>query len=180
MLRILFSRLGQPHIGSPQAFSFNIPSVTGKGAITVGGQDGDGASSRQLGGMCPRCEGMGSVSDIDLTQLFDDSKSLAEGAITVPGFTADGWSVRIFSESGFFDPDKPIRDFSEKELNDFLYREPTKVKINGINLTFEGLVPKVQKSMLSKDRGRDAAAHPRVRRASGRLRHRARSAAARG
>jgi len=150
MLRILFSRLGQPHIGSPQAYSFNIPSVTGKGAITVGGKT-ERREFTQLGGMCPRCEGMGSVSDIDLTQLFDDTKSLAEGAITVPGFTADGWSVRMFSESGFFDPDKAIRDYSEAELNDFLYREPTKVKINGINLTFEGLIPKVQKSMLSKD-----------------------------
>ncbi|WP_431219772.1 ATP-binding cassette domain-containing protein [Leifsonia xyli] len=150
MLRILFSRLGHPHIGSPQAFSFNIPSVSGKGAITVGGKT-ERREFTQLGGMCPRCEGMGTVSDIDLTQLFDDSKSLAEGAITVPGFTADGWSTRMFSESGFFDPDKPIRDYSETERNDFLYKEPTKVKINGINLTFEGLVPKVQKSMLSKD-----------------------------
>ncbi|MGO4533847.1 ATP-binding cassette domain-containing protein [Leifsonia sp. 2MCAF36] len=150
MLRILFSRLGQPHIGSPQAYSFNIPSVSGKGAITVGGKT-EVREFAQLGGMCPRCEGMGSVSDIDLRQLFDDSKSLAEGAIMVPGFTVDGWSVRIFSESGFFDRDKPIRDYSETERNDFLYREPTKVKINGINLTFEGLIPKVQKSMLSKD-----------------------------
>ncbi|WP_431246279.1 ATP-binding cassette domain-containing protein [Leifsonia xyli] len=150
MLRILFSRLGQPHIGSPQAFSFNIPSISGKGAITVGGKT-ERREFTQLGGMCPRCEGMGTVSDIDLTQLFDDSKSLAEGAITVPGFTADGWSTRMFSESGFFDPDKPISDYSETERNDFLYKEPTKVKINGINLTFEGLVPKVQKSMLSKD-----------------------------
>ncbi|MDR6972543.1 excinuclease ABC subunit UvrA [Leifsonia shinshuensis] len=150
MLRILFSRLGQPHIGSPQAFSFNIPSVTGSGALTVGGKT-EKREFSQLGGMCPRCEGMGSVSDIDLTQLFDDSKSLSEGAITVPGYTADGWGVRIFSESGFFDPAKPIRDFTESERNDFLYHEPTKVKINGINLTFEGLVPKLQKSMLSKD-----------------------------
>ncbi|MFP3467406.1 ATP-binding cassette domain-containing protein [Leifsonia sp. SIMBA_070] len=150
MLRILFSRLGQPHVGSPQAFSFNIPSVTGSGAITVGGKT-EKREFTQLGGMCPRCEGMGSVSEIDLAQLFDENKSLAGGAITVPGYTADGWAVRIFSESGFFDPDKPIRDFTESERNDFLYREPTKVKINGINLTFEGLVPKVQKSMLSKD-----------------------------
>ncbi len=150
MLRILFSRLGQPHIGSPQAFSFNIPSVAGKGAITVGGKT-ETREFSQLGGMCPRCEGMGTVSDIDLTQLFDESRSLVEGAITVPGFTADGWSVRMFSESGFFDAQKPIRDYSDSELQDFLYKEPTKVKINGINLTFEGLVPKVQKSMLSKD-----------------------------
>jgi excinuclease UvrABC ATPase subunit len=150
MLRILFSRLGQPHIGSPQAFSFNIPSVTGAGAITVGGKT-EKREFSQLGGMCPRCEGMGTVSDIDLAQLFDESKSLAEGAITVPGYTADGWSVRIFTESGFFPADKPIREFTEAERHDFLYREPVKVKINGINLTYEGLVPKVQKSMLAKD-----------------------------
>lgn len=150
MLRILFSRLGQPHIGSPQAFSFNIPSLTGSGAITVGGKT-EKREFAQTGGMCPRCEGMGTVTDLDLAQLYDESKSLAEGAITVPGYTADGWSVRIFSESGFFDPGKPLRDYSETELNDFLYREPTKVRINGINLTFEGLIPKVQKSMLSKD-----------------------------
>ncbi|MDN4598237.1 excinuclease ABC subunit UvrA [Leifsonia virtsii] len=150
MLRILFSRLGQPHIGSPRAFSFNIPSVTGAGAITVGGKT-EKREFSQLGGMCPRCEGMGTVSDIDLGQLFDDSKSLTEGAITIPGYTADGWSVRMFSESGFLPADKPIREFSETERHDFLYREPVKVKINGINLTYEGLVPKVQKSMLSKD-----------------------------
>ena len=150
MLRILFSRLGQPHIGSPQAFSFNIPSLTGSGAITVGGKT-EKREFTQTGGMCPRCEGMGTVTDLDLAELYDESRSLVEGAITVPGYTADGWSVRIFSESGFFDPDKPLRDYSETELNDFLYREPTKVKINGINLTFEGLIPKVQKSMLSKD-----------------------------
>ncbi|MEN0084780.1 MAG: excinuclease ABC subunit UvrA, partial [Leifsonia sp.] len=150
MLRILFSRLGQPHIGSPQAFSFNIPSITGAGAITVGGKT-EKREFSQLGGMCPRCEGMGTVSDIDLGQLFDDSKSLTEGAITIPGYTADGWSVRMFSESGFLPADKPIREFSEAERHDFLYREPVKVKINGINLTYEGLVPKVQKSMLSKD-----------------------------
>jgi len=150
MLRILFSRLGQPHVGSPQAFSFNIPSVAGKGAITVGDKT-EVREFSQLGGMCPRCEGMGTVSDIDLTQLFDDSKSLAEGAITIPGYTADGWGVRIYSESGFFDPAKPIRDYTEQERQDFLYKEPTKVKISGINLTVEGLVPKVQKSMLSKD-----------------------------
>jgi len=153
MLRILFSRLGQPHIGSPQAFSFNIPSVQGSGAITIDRGESTTVSRdfSQIGGMCPRCEGMGTVSDIDLTQIYDDSKSLAGGAITVPGYTADGWSVRIFSESGFFDPDKPIRDYTESELHDFLYREPGKVKVNGINLTYEGLVSKLQKSMLSKD-----------------------------
>ncbi|MGN6427559.1 MAG: excinuclease ABC subunit UvrA, partial [Leifsonia sp.] len=150
MLRILFSRLGQPHIGSPQAFSFNIPSVTGSGAITVGGKTEERTFS-QTGGMCPRCEGMGTVSEIDLGQLYDETKSLSGGAITVPGYTADGWSVRMFAESGFLDADKPIADYSETELHDFLYREPVKVKINGINLTYEGLVPRVQKSMLSKD-----------------------------
>lgn len=151
MLRILFSRLGKPHIGSPQAFSFNIPTVHGSGAITVEGKDEKSLDFIQLGGMCPRCEGMGTVSDIDLSQLFDETKSLAGGAITVPGYTAEGWSVRMFSESGFFDPDKPIKDYTDTELHDFLYREPGKVKINGINLTYEGLVPRVQKSMLSKD-----------------------------
>jgi excinuclease UvrABC ATPase subunit len=153
MLRILFSRLGQPHIGSPQAFSFNIPTVRGAGAITIEGKEKTTVrrTFEQTGGMCPRCEGMGTVSDIDLTQLYDESKSLAGGAITVPGYTADGWSVRMFSESGFFDADKPIRDYTETELHDFLHKEPVKVKINGINLTYEGLVPRVQKSMLSKD-----------------------------
>ena len=155
MLRILFSRLGQPHIGSPQAFSFNIPSVQGSGSITIerGGTGGTTLQRdfSQLGGMCPRCEGMGAVSDIDLKQIYDESKSLAGGAITVPGYTADGWSTRMFSESGFFDPHKPIRDYTDAELEDFLYREPVKVKINGINITYEGLVPRVQKSFLSKD-----------------------------
>jgi excinuclease UvrABC ATPase subunit len=180
LLRILFSRLGQPHIGSAQAFSFNIASARGTGEITVerGGRsthrpsapDGeaashyggevrvervDGTTERRTftvtGGMCPRCEGMGTVTDIDLAQLFDASRSLAEGAITVPGYTADGWMVKAFSESGFLDPAKPIRDYSPKELEDFLYREPTKVKVAGINITYEGLVPKVQKSFLTKD-----------------------------
>jgi excinuclease UvrABC ATPase subunit len=153
MLRILFSRLGQPHIGSPQAFSFNIPTVRGSGAITIEGKEGATVrrTFEQTGGMCPRCEGMGTASEIDLTQLYDETKSLSGGAITVPGYTADGWSVRMFSESGFFDAEKPIRDYSEAELHDFLYKEPLKVKINGINLTYEGLVPRVQKSMLSKD-----------------------------
>ena len=154
MLRIVFSRLGQPHIGSSNAFSFNIASARGAGAITVerGSSRTERRSFSVTGGMCPRCEGMGSVTDIDLTQLYDDSRSLAEGAITIPGYTADGWAVRIFTESGFLDPDKPIRDYTETERHDFLHREPTKVKINGINLTYEGLIPKVQKSFLSKDR----------------------------
>ncbi|MFI1865208.1 ATP-binding cassette domain-containing protein [Streptomyces jumonjinensis] len=156
MLRILFSRLGQPHIGSPNAFAFNVPSVRASGAITVE----RGAGSRTVkqtftrtGGMCPRCEGRGTVSDIDLTQLYDDSKSIAEGAFTIPGWKSDSWwTVRTYAESGFLDPDKPIRDFTEKEMHDFLHREPTKVKVEGVNLTYEGLIPKVQKSFLSKDK----------------------------
>ncbi len=151
MLRVLFSRLGQPHIGSPQAFSFNVPSVQGRGAITVKGETIRKTFSL-TGGMCPRCEGRGTATDIDLTRLYDESKSLAEGAITIPGYTADGWMVRSFTESGFFDPDKPIRTYTKKELHDFLYKEPTKVKMKGINTTYEGLIPKVQKSFFSKDR----------------------------
>src|ERR1700730_4200276 len=154
MLRVLFSRLGKPHIGSSNAFSFNVPSVQGSGAITI--QQGAGKTvSRTFtstGGMCARCEGRGTVSEIDLTQLFDDSKSLAEGAITIPGYKTDSWwTTGIFIESGFLDPDKPIRKYTKKELHDFLYKEPVKVKVQGVNLTYEGLVPKVQKSMLSKD-----------------------------
>jgi len=152
MLRILFSRLGDPQIGSPSAFSFNIPTTQTSGVRTsVTGERTVVENETYLGGMCPRCEGMGSVTDIELAQLYDDSKSLAEGAITIPGYTADGWVVRIFAESGFLDPAKPIRDFSKDQLHEFLYKEPTKVKINGINLTYEGLIPKIQKSMLSKD-----------------------------
>lgn len=153
MLRVLFSRLGQPPIGSSQAFSFNIPSARGSGRIAV--QKGSGKTeTRQFtvtGGMCPRCEGMGTVTEIDLGQLFDAEKSLAEGAITIPGYTPDGWAVRQFAESGFLDPDKKIRDYTEKERSDFLYKDPTKVKISGINLTYEGLVPKVTRSFLQKD-----------------------------
>ena len=153
MLRIVFSRLGQPYIGPPNAFSFNVPSVRASGAMTV--ERGTTKTVRKtftrLGGMCPRCEGMGSVNDIDLTQLYDENKSLAEGAITVPGYSMDGWFGRIFMESGFLDPDKPIRKYTKAERQDFLYREATKVKISGINLTYEGLIPKLQKSMLSKD-----------------------------
>jgi excinuclease UvrABC ATPase subunit len=155
MLRMLFSRLGQPHVGSPNAFSFNVPSVSGAGAVTIerGGRTvKERRSFIVTGGMCPRCEGMGKVSDIDLTQLYDDSKSLAEGALTIPGYTAEGWGVRIFTGSGFLDPDKPIGDYTRKELDDFLHRGPTKVKVGDINMTYEGLIPKVQKSFLSKDR----------------------------
>jgi excinuclease UvrABC ATPase subunit len=154
MLRMLFSRLGEPHVGSPNAYSFNVPSVTASGAITVekGSQKKVRADFHQLGGMCPRCDGTGRVTDIDLTELFDDSKSLADGAITVPGYTPDGWYVKVFSESGLLDPDKPIRDYTKREREDFLYKEPVKVKVNGVNLTYEGLVPKIQKSMLAKDK----------------------------
>jgi excinuclease UvrABC ATPase subunit len=153
LLRVVFSRIGKPHIGGPQAYSFNIPSVSGAGALKIDRGDGETVSRSfsVAGGMCPRCEGMGTARDVDTTQLYDESKSLNEGAIRVPGYTTDGWSTRMFSESGFFDPDKPIRDYTETELHDFLYKEPVKVKINGINLTYDGLVPRIQKSMLSKD-----------------------------
>jgi excinuclease UvrABC ATPase subunit len=154
MLRILFSRLGQPHIGSPKAFSFNVPSISGAGAVTLeraGKTVKERRSFSITGGMCPRCEGRGTISDIDLTQLFDASKSLREGAITAPGYTGGGWNSRLYIESGFFDPDKPVRDFTKKELHDFLHREPVRMKIAGINMTYEGLVPRIQKSMLSKD-----------------------------
>ncbi len=153
LLRILFSRLGQPHIGSPQAFSFNVASVKGAGAITVerGAAKTVQKTYTVTGGMCPRCEGMGRVNDIDLTQLYDDSKSLNAGALTIPGYSMDGWYGRIFSGCGFFDPEKPIREFTKTELHDLLHKEPTKIKVDGINLTYEGLIPKIQKSMLSKD-----------------------------
>jgi excinuclease UvrABC ATPase subunit len=155
MLRILFSRLGHPHIGSPNAYSFNVPTVKASGAITVERGEGktktEKASFNRLGGMCSRCEGMGSVNDFDLTALYDDNKSLSEGALTIPGYTMDGWYGRIFSGSGFFNMDKPIAKFTKKELHDLLYREPTKIKVEGINLTYEGVIPKIQKSMLSKD-----------------------------
>ena len=154
MLRILFSRLGQPHVGSPQAFSFNVASISGAGAVTVE-RGGEKFKERRefsvTGGMCPRCEGMGRVNDFDLTALYDDSKSLREGALTIPGYSMDGWQGRIFLGSGFFDIDKPIRRFTKRELHDLLYKEPTKIKVEGINLTYEGIIPKIQKSMLSKD-----------------------------
>ena len=153
LLRILFSRLGDPHIGPPNAYSFNVPSVRASGAITVerGNRKTVKATFNRLGGMCPRCEGRGSVTDFDLTQLYDDSKSLNEGALTIPGYSMDGWYGRIFAGSGFFDMDKPIRSYGKKELHDLLYKEPTRIKVNGINLTYEGLIPKMQKSMLAKD-----------------------------
>ena len=154
MLRLLFSRFGEPYIGPPPAFSFNIPTRTASGAMSIDKGKGERISVRNLvyqGGMCPRCEGMGAISDIDLTQIYDETKSLNEGAITVPGYKAGGWSVRYFTESGFLDPDKQISKYTKRELNDFLYKEPVKVKINDINLTYEGLVPQIQKSFLSKD-----------------------------
>ncbi len=154
MLRILFSRLGKPYVGSPNAFSFNVPSVRASGAITVerGNRKTVKASFNRLGGMCPRCEGRGAVTDLDLAQLFDESKSLNEGAITIPGYTGGGWNSRLYSASGFFDPDKPIKDFTKNELRDFLHHEPARMKIAGINMTYEGLIPRIQKSMLSKDK----------------------------
>ena len=155
MLRILFSRLGKPHIGPPNAYSFNVPSVKASGAITVergaGKTKTERATFTRLGGMCPRCEGMGSVTDFDLSALYDASLSLNEGALIVPGYSMDGWYGRIFRGSGFFDPDKPIGKFTKRERHDLLYKEPTKIKVDGINLTYEGLIPKIQKSMLSKD-----------------------------
>ncbi|MEU1778556.1 excinuclease ABC subunit UvrA [Streptomyces abikoensis] len=154
MLRILFSRLGTPHIGPPSAFAFNVPSVRASGAITVerGARKAVKATFSRTGGMCPRCEGRGAVTDLDLTQLFDDSKSLSEGALTVPGYKAGGWNHRLYSESGFYDPDKPIREFTKRELHDFLHHEPVRMKIAGINMTYEGLIPRIRKSMLAKDR----------------------------
>jgi len=155
MLRIVFSRLGQPHIGSPNAFSFNVASVRASGAITVdrgaGKTKTEKATFNRLGGMCPRCEGMGSVTDFDLAALYDDRLSLGEGGLTIPGYSMDGWYGRIFNGCGFFDMDKPIRKYTKKELYDLLHREPTKIKVEGINLTYEGLIPKIQKSMLAKD-----------------------------
>ncbi|KRE78490.1 ATP-binding cassette domain-containing protein [Arthrobacter sp. Soil763] len=155
MLRILYSRIGQPHVGPPTAFSFNVPTRKASGVMST---QKSGRVEKQvvneavyLGGMCPRCEGMGSVSDFDLTALYDDSKSLADGALTIPGYSMDGWYGRIFSGSGFFDMDKPISKYTKKQLHDLLYKEPTKIKVEGINLTYEGLIPKIQKSMLSKD-----------------------------
>ncbi|MEI6621791.1 MAG: excinuclease ABC subunit UvrA [Actinomycetes bacterium] len=155
MLRIVFSRLGQPHIGSPQAFSFNVASISGAGAVSTeraGRTVKERRSFSITGGMCSRCEGRGSVTDFDLTQLYDASKSLNEGALTVPGYSMDGWYGRIFGGCGFFDPDKPIKKFTKRELQDLLYKEPTKIKVDGINLTYEGLIPKIQRSMLSKDK----------------------------
>ncbi|WP_328439922.1 excinuclease ABC subunit UvrA [Streptomyces sp. NBC_00444] len=156
MLRILFSRLGKPHIGPPSAYSFNTATVKAAGAITVergGKTKAEKATYQRTGGMCTRCEGRGKVTDIDLTQLYDDSKSLAEGAFTIPGWKSDSqWTVGLYAQSGLLDPNKPIRTFTKREMQEFLYGEPRKVKVNGINLTYEGLIPKIQKSFLSKDK----------------------------
>jgi excinuclease UvrABC ATPase subunit len=163
LLRILFSRLGQPHVGSAQAFSFNVASISGAGAVTferAGKTTKERRSFSITGGMCPRCEGTGRVTDFDLTEMYDDTRSLSQGPFKIPGYSSDGWYGRIFAGSGFFDPDKPIRDFSEQELQDLLYREPTKIKVDGINLTYEGLIPKLQKTILTKDR---EAMQPHVR-----------------
>ncbi len=155
MLRILFSRLGQPHIGSPNAFSFNLATVRASGTIVVEKGPNKGEAKvetfSRAGGMCPRCEGIGAISDFDLTQLYDETKSINEGALTIPNYSIDGWYGRIFSGCGFFDPDKPIRDFTKKELQALLYKEATRIKVDGINVTYEGLIPRIQKSMLSKD-----------------------------
>lgn len=155
LLRILFSRLGEPHIGPPNAFSFNVPSARGAGGITIERGPGktrtEKASFFVLGGMCPRCEGMGSVTDFDLTALYDETLSLNQGALTIPNYSMDGWYGRIFRGCGFFDPDRPIRQYTKRELHDLLHKEPTKIKVDGINVTYEGLIPRIQKSMLSKD-----------------------------
>lgn len=153
MLRILFSRLAAPHLGPPGAYAFNVASVQASGAITVdkGARRAEKVTFSRTGGMCPRCEGRGAVTDIDLTQLYDASKSLREGALTIPGYSVDGWYGRIYTGCGFFDPDKPIARFTKRELHDLLHKEPTKIKVEGINLTYEGLIPKIQKSFLAKD-----------------------------
>lgn len=153
MLRVLFSRLGKPHIGGPPAFAFNVPSVSAVGSIVVekGAKKAERVTFERKGGMCPRCEGMGAINDIDLTQIYDADKSLAGGAIKIPGYSMDGWYGRIYKGCGFFDADKPIKKFNKKELNDLLYKEPTKIKVDGINLTYEGLITRIQKSMLQKD-----------------------------
>ena len=154
LLRILFSRIGKPHVGPPAGFSFNVPTRKATGVMTVEKGKGEKVVVRDLvyqGGMCPRCEGMGTVSDFDLSQLYDENKSINEGAITIPGFSTEGWFGRILRGCGFFDPDKPIKKFTKKELHDLLYREPTRLKIDGVNLTYMGLIPQIQKSYLSKD-----------------------------
>ena len=152
MLRILFSRLGKPHIGSPQAFSFNVASIQASGMVKKGEGKSERVNFSRTGGMCPNCEGRGEVTDFDLSQLYDDGKSLNEGALTIPGYSMAGWQGRILRGCGFFDPDKPIKKFTKVELKDLLYKEPTKIKVEGINLTYAGLIPTIQRSFLAKDR----------------------------
>ncbi|MDH2443252.1 excinuclease ABC subunit UvrA [Amnibacterium sp. CER49] len=151
MLRILFSRLAEPRIGGPNAFSFNVPSIVGKGAISVAGGKAVSRTYERAGGMCPRCEGMGSITDLDLAEIVDESRSLADGAIRVPGYTPDGWQVRMYTESGLVPADVPVRDLTARQRDDLLHKEPTKVRLSNLNLTVEGLIPKLQKTMLSKD-----------------------------
>ena len=151
MLRVLFSRIAQPNAGGPGAYSFNVPSVTAAGAMTV--QKGaktiaEKTTFSRVGGMCPRCEGMGTISDVDLAELYDEDKTLEEGPFTIPGYVPGGWYVKIFASSGFYPADKPIRTFTKRQMHDFLYKEPTKISIDGMNMTYEGLIPKIQKSML--------------------------------
>ena len=183
MLRILFSRLGKPHIGSPQAFSFNTATISGAGAVTFekgGKTTREKRSFTRTGGMCPRCEGMGSVTDFDLSQLYDDSKSLNEGALTIPGYSMDGWYGRIFRGCGYFDPDKPIRKFTKKELDDLLYREPTKIKVDGHQPDVRRADPADPEVVPVEGRRRDAAAHPGLRGAGGDVHRRVLTAAAAG
>jgi excinuclease UvrABC ATPase subunit len=163
MLRILFSRVGQPHIGPPTAFAFNVPTRTASGVMKTDRGQGQTSVVRDAvyqGGMCPRCEGMGALNDFDLTAIYDEAKSLAEGALTVPGYSMDGWYGRIFSGAGF-DMDKPIAKYTAKELTKLLHGQPEKIKVDGVNLTYEGVLTKVSKSMLSKD---VEAMQPHVRR----------------
>ena len=156
LLRRLFSQVGEPHVGSPNAFSFNVPSATGSGMLKV--QKGQGKAQAEkvefhiLGGMCPRCEGIGHISDLDLDELYDASLSLSEGPFKIPGYTADGWNVKMIIDTGYFDAKKPIKDYTERELDDFLHRQNTKIKFNGINITYNGLIPSIQRTFLSKDR----------------------------
>jgi hypothetical protein len=175
MLRVLFSRLAEPHIGGPKAFAFNVASVSGAGAVTIETGDRKGMKQRKefhvTGGMCPRCEGRGAVSDIDLTRLYDDSKSLNDGALTIPGYKAGSWNVRLYSESGLMDADKPIRDYSKRELDNLLYKEPTKIKAHGNQHHLRGAgAADPQVDAVQGSRGH-AAPHPRVRRERGGLRH---------
>ena len=166
MLRILFSRLGEPHIGPPNAYSFNVPSVTASGGITVqrgGKTQTKKATFNRLGGMCPHCEGRGAVTDFDLSALYDDSKSINEGAITIPGYSMDGWYGRIFRGCGFFDPDKPIRKYNKRELHDLLHKEPTKIKVDEHQPDVRGSDPVDPEVDAVQGRRRAAAAHPRLR-----------------